>query len=91
MFAHLTAHKHRENDEQLTLLFFCTARFHCSAKFYYRHELLRIFLSLPQHVAETVVSFKTKLYNCVKDPKVHPKLKAEVNYFLQNTINPMFS
>ena len=87
MFAHLTAHKHRENDEQLTLLFFCTAPFHCSAKFCHRHELLRIFLSLPQHVAETVVPFETKLYNCVKDPK----LKAEVNYFLQNTINPMFS
>ena len=91
MFAHLTAHKHRENDEQLTLLFFWTARFHCSAKFCHRHELLRIFLSSPQHVAETVVSFKTKLYNCVKDPKVHPKLKAEVNYFLRNMINPMFS
>ena len=87
MFAHLTAHKHRENEEQLTLLIFCTARFHCSAKFCDGHELLRIFLSLPQHVAETVVSFETKLYNCVKDPK----LKAEVNYFLQNTINPMFS
>ena len=91
MLAHLTAHKHRENDEQLTLLFFCTARFQCSAKFCHRHELLRMFLSLPQHVAETVVSFKTKLYNCVKDPKVHPKLKAEVNYFLQNIIYPMFS
>ena len=46
---------------------------------------------MPQHVAEAVVSFKTILYNCVKDPKVHPKLKAEVNYFLQNKINPMFS
>ena len=84
MFAHLTAHRHRENDKQLTLLFFCTARFHCSAKFCDGHELLRIFLSLPQHVAETVVYFKTKLYNCVKDPKVHPNLKAEVNYFPQN-------
>ena len=46
---------------------------------------------MPQHVAEAVVSFKTILYNCVKDPKVHPKLKAEVNYFLQNKINPMLS
>ena len=91
MFAHLTVHKHRENDEQLTLLFFWTVRFHCSAKFCDGHELLRIFLSLPQHVAETVVYFKKKLYNCVKDPKVHPKLKAVVNYFLQNIINPMFS
>ena len=33
---------------------------------------------MPQHVAEAVVSFKTILYNWVKDPKVHPKLKAEV-------------
>ena len=46
---------------------------------------------MSQHVAETVVSFRTISYNCVTHLKVHPKLKAEVNYFLQNIINPMSS
>ena len=56
----------------------------CSAKICDGHESLRIFLSCHNMLLRLL--FLLERYR-----KVHPKLKAEVNYFLQNIINPMSS